>query len=141
MATVDLIDNRAALRLNYELSCRVLEFVSERERVTAEDVRQEFFPGEMGTPYLYLDRLTAERLLLPVIGNDYPMSWIPAITPEEVAERQAALSDAARVRMQERWARIREKRERTRKPKSRISHAQCDHLITRTDRLACEKRR
>ncbi|MFM9461336.1 hypothetical protein ACKI1K_00615 [Streptomyces scabiei] len=39
------------------------DFIRERKRVTVEDIRREFFPGEMSRPYLYLDQLKAEGVI------------------------------------------------------------------------------
>lgn len=67
----------ADVDIDPELKSRVLDFIRERERVTVADVRREFFPDEMGVPYLYLDRLTAEGHLwvLPA-ADDGPMVWM-----------------------------------------------------------------
>lgn len=46
-----------------ELLGWVRDFIQERKRVTVDDVRREFFPGEVSTPYLYLDQLKAEGVI------------------------------------------------------------------------------
>ncbi|MFI9757636.1 hypothetical protein ACIHFB_06805 [Streptomyces sp. NPDC051963] len=49
--------------LDPELLEWVRDFIEEKERVTVDDVRREFFPDEMGAPYPYLDRLVADRVI------------------------------------------------------------------------------
>ncbi|MDX3541320.1 hypothetical protein PV729_07730 [Streptomyces europaeiscabiei] len=77
-----VIDNRAALDLDPELKGWVLDFIHERKRVTVEDIRREFFPDEMGAPYLYLDRLTAEGRARPVSEGLEPTRWSPVLVTE-----------------------------------------------------------
>ncbi|TQE24861.1 hypothetical protein Sipo8835_32630 [Streptomyces ipomoeae] len=98
-----VIDDRAAIEVDPEVKGRVLDFIRERKRVTVEDVRREFFPDEMGAPYLYLDQLAAEGHTYPISRELEPTQWLAALTPEDVAERQAALREAARERA-ERWS-------------------------------------
>jgi hypothetical protein len=73
--------------LDPELKARVLEFVRERRRVTVTDVREEFFPGDIPRPYLYLDALTAEDALFLLAFHDSrePTTWIPGKSPEGIA--------------------------------------------------------
>ncbi|NEB63522.1 hypothetical protein G3I61_28335 [Streptomyces diastaticus] len=85
--------------LNPELKARVLLFVRERERVSAVDVRAEFFPGDISRPYLYLDSLTASGDLLVVPSWDHPMTWVPVFNVTEMttkAESRSAELRAAR---------------------------------------------
>ncbi|MFF1292885.1 MULTISPECIES: hypothetical protein [unclassified Streptomyces] len=46
-----------------ELLGWIRDFIRERKRITVEDVRREFFPDEVSTPYVYLDQLKAEGFI------------------------------------------------------------------------------
>ncbi|MFM9604182.1 hypothetical protein [Streptomyces turgidiscabies] len=104
----------SAVELDPELKDWVLEFIRGKERVTVEDVRREFFPGEIGAPYLYLDRLVAEGAVkLKVRSQTY-----------EWAHR----------------AKDRPKSDPVPKPKRvRITHGDCDHRNTPWAKEKCRR--
>ncbi|MFC8464788.1 hypothetical protein [Streptomyces sp. NPDC057250] len=66
--------------LDPELMSWILEFIRQRGRVTREEITQEFFPGDVVTPYLYLDALTAKyQISQAIYSNDAnrPGTWFP----------------------------------------------------------------
>lgn len=69
----------AAVDVDLELMAWVRDFIREKERVTVEDIRTEFFPDEMGMPYLYLDRLVMEGHIFPIARGINPTHWLPVI--------------------------------------------------------------
>lgn len=127
------------IELDPELKEQILEFIRERERVTAQDVREEFFPGDITRPYLYLDRLTVEGRLGAVPGQGCePSVWLPYVTPREAAKTRAAHRKTA-VDQVIRAGKKRQSRNAARREAS--SHAGCDHPISRAAFQECRRER
>lgn len=123
-----IIDDRAAVELDAELLDWIRTFARERERVTIEDVRAEFFPGDISRPYLYLDSLTATGDLFVASAGDGPTSWVSVLRMADKAmDRRVKLRAA---RLAEREAKRAEKAAR-----------EAERVAEEKARLELEKRR
>jgi hypothetical protein len=97
-----------AVELDPEVMGWLLDFIRERKRVTIDDIRREFFPDEIGTPYLYLDRLTEDGQLLFVPSEKDQASWIVGAKEEPKYPEHADCShpETYKSRMECRIARV-----------------------------------
>ncbi|MGW7169684.1 hypothetical protein ACWGH3_31305 [Streptomyces sp. NPDC054884] len=106
----------AVVDVDPELKGWVRDFIHKKERVTVEDVRREFFPDEIGAPYLYLDRLVAEGVI-KWRSETGVYAWTPTQRPKSHTTPP--------------------KDQPEREPSEMVSHKDCLHPKTKYERQKC----
>ncbi|MFE7278552.1 hypothetical protein [Streptomyces sp. NPDC057623] len=114
----------SAVDIDHEVKARILGFTRQRERVTIDDIRREFFPGQMGAPYYYLDQLREDGHLW-VILSDGPMTW----TTADYARKHRGMGA------------LKKHREEKAVKRQAKSHAECAHPLKRAELRKCMEAR